>query len=325
MYRRTTLGVAAIALAASVGTAGAQTYPSQQIKIIVPFAAGALTDFLGRLAGEHIKNKTGQAVIVENRTGAGGNIGLAAVVASPPDGYTLGLVGVTSFVVNPLLYKSMSFDPMKDLVPVAPIVEAPLMLMAHKKVGVATFKELVAHAKANPGKLNFGSSGAGTPPHIIPDAVFRSAGLKITHVAYRGIAPALNDLISGSIDLLGGSPGPMVGHRDKGTLKFLAVLAPNRLGRLPDIPTVSEASDGKVKQELSSWWGLAAPAKTSPAVVKTLNELIGSMGEDPAVRAKLEKIYLEPMKMSPEKMMDTLRAEQPMWAKVISDAGIKPK
>ena len=317
--------IAAGALIAAATSASAQTaYPSQPIRMIVPFAAGAVNDFLGRLAAEHLKNRTGQSVVVENRTGAGGNIGLAQVAQSPPDGYTIGMAGVTNFAVNPLIYKSMPFDPMKDLVPVAPLADTPLVVTTNAKaLPMATFKELVAYARANPGKLNYGSSGTGTPAHILADHVLRNSGLQITHVSYRGAAPALTDLLAGSVQLMIASPGPATEHVQAGTLKFLAVVSAKRLRTLPDVPTIGET--GAPPVSLVGWWGVVAPAGTPKPIVDRLNALLNEMGEDPAIRARMDKVYMIPLKLTSDEAVAQLKADLPLWAKIVKDADIRPE
>ena len=301
-----------------------QGYPSQPMRMIVPFAAGAVNDFLGRLAAEHLKNRTGQTVVVENRTGAGGNIGLAQLAQSAPDGYTIGMAGVTSFAVNPLIYKSMSFDPMKDLVPVAPLADAPLVVTTYAKaLPMATFQEFVAYAKANPGKLNYGSSGTGTPAHILADHVLRNAGLQIAHVSYRGAAPAMTDLLAGSVQLMIASPGPATAHVAAGTLNFLAVVSAKRLPLLPSVPTIGET--GQAPVSLVGWWGIAAPAATPKPIVERLNALLNEMADDPAIREKLEKVFMLPLKMSADQAVAQLKADLPVWAKIVKDADIKPE
>ncbi len=320
-------GAAALALLSPVSAAMAQapqSFPSQSIKMIVPFAAGAVNDFLGRLAAEHLKNRTGQTVVVENRTGAGGNIGLAQLAQSPADGYTIGMVGVTSFAVNPLIYKSMPFDPMKDLVPVAPLADTPLVVTTYAKaLPMATFQEFVAYAKANPGKLNYGSSGTGTPAHILADHVLRNAGLQIAHVSYRGAAPAMTDLLAGSVQLMIASPGPATEHVAAGTLKFLAVVSSKRLPSLPAVPTMGEA--GQTPVSLVGWWGVAAPSATPKPIVDRLNALLNEMADDPAIRSRLEKVYMLPLKMSADEALIQLKADLPVWAKIVKDADIKPE
>lgn len=319
----------AAALVVSASTAQAQsaaqpTYPNQTIRMIVPFAAGAVNDFLGRLAAEHLKSRTGQTVVVENRTGAGGNVGLAQLAQSPADGYTIGMAGVTNFAVNPLIYKSMPFDPMKDLVPVAPLADTPLVVTTNAKaLPMATFQEFVAHAKANPGKLNYGSSGTGTPAHILADFVLRRAGLQITHVSYRGAAPALTDLLAGNVQLMIASPGPATEHVAAGTLKFLAVVSAKRLPTLPDVPTIGEA--GQPPTTIVGWWGIAAPAATPKAIVDRLNALLNEMADDPAIRARLERVYMLPLKMTADEALAQLRADLPVWARIVKDADIKPE
>ncbi len=319
-----TFGAIALALAALSQPAAAQTYPSQQIRLIVPFAAGGITDLLARMAGEHIKNKSGQTVIVENRPGAGGNTGLDQVVKSAPDGYTIGLSGSTIFGVNPHIYKQMPFDPIKDLVPVATIAEAPQILVVNaKKVPSKTLKEFIAFAKANPDKLSHGSAGTGTPNHLGADQIIRQAGLTIAHVPYRGGGPAVADLIAGNVEMAVVAPGLVIEHVKVGTLTVLSVAAPKRLPFLPDVPTTTEA--GLATYDTANWFGIVAPAKTPQAVVDTLNALVTSMTDDNAVLERITKAYMLPMKVTPVEFAAMVKADNPKWEKVVKDAGIKPE
>ncbi len=324
-----TLGAIALALSAlgqsaSAQTSGSLAYPNQQIRLIVPFAAGGITDLLARMAGEHIKNKSGQNVIVENRPGAGGNTGLDQVVKSTPDGYTIGLSGSTIFGVNPHIYKQMPFDPIKDLVPVAVIAEAPQILVVNaKKVPSKTLKEFIAFAKANPDKLSHGSAGTGTPNHLGADQIIRQAGLTIAHVPYRGGGPAVADLIAGNVEMAVVAPGLVIEHVKVGTLTVLSVAAPKRLPFLPDVPTTTEA--GLATYDTANWFGIVAPSKTPQAVVDTLNALVTSMTDDKAVLERITKAYMLPMKVTPAEFAALVKADNPKWEKVVKDAGIKPE
>lgn len=320
----TTLALLALDQSASAQTTSNLAYPNQQIRLIVPFAAGGITDLLARMAGEHIKNKSGQTVIVENRPGAGGNTGLDQVAKSTPDGYTIGLSGSTTFGVNPHIYKQMPFDPAKDLVAVATIAEAPQILVVNaKKVPSKTLKEFIAFAKANPDKLSQGSAGTGTPNHLGADQIIRQAGLKIAHVPYRGGGPAVADLIAGNVEMAVVAPGLVIEHVKAGTLTVLSVAAPKRLPFLPDVPTTTEA--GLETYETANWFGIVAPANTPAAVVETLNRLVTSMADDKAVQERITRAYMLPMRLTPAQMGAMIKADAPRWAKVVKDSGIKPQ
>lgn len=320
-------GVAvAIAVCSAVlcGPAAAQAWPNQQIRLIVPFAAGGITDLLGRMAGDHIKNRTGQTVVVENRPGAAGNTGLDQVVKAAPDGYTIGLSGSTIFGVNPHIYKQMPFDPLKDLVPVATIAEAPQILVVNaKKVPAKTLREFIAFAKANPNKLSQGSAGVGTPNHLGADQIIRQAGLEIAHVPYRGGGPAVLDLVAGNVEMAVVAPGLVIEHVKAGTLTVLAAAAPKRLPFLPDVPTTGEA--GLPTYETANWFGIVTTAKTPQPVVDTLNAIISSMADDKSVLERLERAFMLPMKVTPAQFAAMVKADAPRWEKVVKDAGIKPE
>ena len=318
------LGSVAVAAVALSFQAHAQPYPNQQIRLIVPFAAGGITDLLGRMAGEHIKNRTGQTVVVENRPGAGGNTGLDQVAKAAPDGYTIGLSGSTIYGVNPHIYKQMPFNPLVDLMPVAVIAEAPQILVVNaKKVPSKTLQEFIAFAKANANKLSHGSAGTGTPNHLGADQIIRQAGLEIAHVPYRGGGPAVLDLVAGNVEMAVVAPGLVIEHVKAGTLTVLAAAAPKRLPFLPDVPTTGES--GLPTYETSNWFGIVAPARTPAAVVVALNTLISSMSEDKAVLERLERTYMLPMKVTPGQFAAMVKADAPKWEKVVRDAGIKPE
>lgn len=318
------VGLMLLAVVGTHGTASAQGYPSQQIRLIVPFAAGGVTDLLARMAGEHIKGKTGQSVVVENRPGAGGNTGLDVVVKSTPDGYTIGLCGSTIFGVNPHIYRQMPFDPMKDLIPVATIAEAPQILVVNaSKVPVKDLREFIAFAKANPTRLNYGSAGTGTPNHLGADQIMRQAGITVAHVPYRGGGPAVADLVAGNVEVAVIATGLVIEHIKAGTLRVLAAVAPKRLPFLPDVPTTAEA--GLPTYDTSNWFGIVAPAKTPPAVVTELNRVLSSMAEEKAVLDRFERAYMLPMRVTPEEFATMVRVDSPKWEKLVKDAGIKPE
>ena len=299
-------------------------YPANQIRLIVPFAAGGVTDLLARMAGEHVKAKTGQSVIIENRPGAGGNTGLDQVVKSAPDGYTIGLCGSTIFGVNPHIYKQMPFDPMKDLVPVATIAEAPQILVVNAaKVPVGTLKEFIEYAKTVNTKLNYGSAGTGTPNHLGADQIMRQAGISIAHVPYRGGGPAVADLVAGNVEVAVIATGLVIEHVKAGTLKVLAAVAPKRLPFLPDVPTTAEA--GLPTYDTANWFGIVAPAKTPGPVVNELNRVLSSMADEKAVLDRIERAYMLPMRLTPEQFAEIVRLDSPKWERVVKEAGIKPE
>ena len=315
--------LAAIALPIAGGAALSQTSPSQPITLIVPYAAGGVADLLGRLAAEHIKNRTGQSVVVENRAGAGGNTGLAAVAAATPDGATLGLAAVTNFLVNPYIYKSMPFDPMKDLIPVAPVAEGPQLLVVPSSLAVKTLAEFIAYAKANPDKMNYGSAGTGTPNHLSTDYFLRTAGIKAAHLPYRGAAPAVTDLLTGNLQMMVIAPAPLAGHVETGTLRALAAVAAKRLPAYPDVPTVAE--QGLPPYDMANWYGLVAPAATPRPIVETLNALIVSMADQPDIARKFTELFMEPMRVPSDAFAHMIRTDAPKWEKITKDAGITPE
>ena len=301
----------------------AQAYPSKPIRMIVPFAAGGVTDMLGRLAAEHIKTRTGQSVVVENRPGAGGNTGLAAVVTSPPDGYTLGLAAVSNLNMNQFLYKSMPFDPLKDVAPIAAIGDAPQIMVINAKVPAASLKEFIAWARANPDRSNYGSAGTGSTVHLAADQILRQAGITAQHVSYRGAGPAVADLISGNVQMMVVAAALVVEHARAGTLRILASATPRRVPSLPEVPTTSEA--GLPVYDTANWFGLVAPKGTPKPIIDQLNAIVVSMGDDPEIGKRFDANYIVPMRLSADQYAQMIAADAPKWERIIRDAGIAPQ
>ena len=257
MFYRFVVGLVAIAFASA---AQAQTYPDRPIRLIAPFPAGGLADVLARAVGDQMTKSLGQPVVVENRAGAGGNTGALAVATAAPDGYTLLMSSAGILTANPFLYAKMPFDVETAFIPVSNVAEMSMLLVVHPKVEAKTLKDFVALAKARPGKLNFGSPGIGTTGHLGLAMFMHAAKVQITHVPYRGAAPAVQDLIAGQIDGVVDNPPTVISHIEGGKLRPLAVAAKPRMALLPDVPTAAEG--GVANYEASSWFGIAAPAGT---------------------------------------------------------------
>ena len=315
----TTLGVL-FSLCLGVA-AQAQDYPNRPIRLIAPFPAGGLADVLARAVGDELSKSLGQPVIVENRAGAGGNIGADAVAKSTPDGYTLLMTSAGILTANQFLYAQMPFDPEKDFVPVSNVADMPMMVVVGPKVEAETLQELVALARANPDKLNFGSPGIGTTGHLGLALFMHAAKIKLTHVPYRGAAPAMTDLLAGQIDGVVDNPPTVLPQIEGGRLRALAVAAKTRMALLPDLPTAEEA--GVPGYEASSWFGVVAPAGTPPAIVARLRKAIAEGLAQPAVRERFAKTGARLLGNTPEEFAKQIVDDRKMWGEVIRAADIK--
>jgi len=271
--------LALLATVACAASATAQAYPSKPIKIIVPSTAGGITDFVGRLAADYLSSKTGQTVVVENRSGAGGAVGMEAVAKAPPDGYTLGSAN-TGDIIGKFLHKGLTFDAVNDLAPLAMVAEAPQLLAVSAHVPAQTFADFIAYARANPGKINYGSAGTGSLTQIGAEQFARLAGLKLVHVPYRGAIPAITDMISGRIHMMHISLNPTIAHIRAGTLRPLVVTAKERWTEyLPEVPTTAEA--GMPDYEMDIWFGLVGPRGLPKPIVAEINSQMRAMVADP--------------------------------------------
>ena len=297
----------------------AQTYPSRQITLIIPFAAGGSNDVVGRAIGKKLTEAWGQPVIVENRPGAGGMIGTSAVAAAPPDGYTLLLVSST-FTINPAIKKSMPFDTIKDFTPVAFIARSPLLVAASNKLPVESVKELLALARSKPGQITYASSGPGSINQISAELIALSAGVKLVHVPYKGGAPALNDLLGGHVDIYVSSLPQVLPLAQSGQAKALAVTSARRTPLLPNVPTLDES--GITGFDLRSWWGIVGPAGMPANVVNALNSEIGKMLTSPELSTFLTNEGAEAETMTPQQFGDLMRLETERWIKVAREANI---
>ena len=296
------------------------SWPKQSIRIVVPFAPGGTTDFLARLSAERLGAELGQTVIVENRPGAGGNVGADAVAKAAPDGHTLAFITTNNLVINQFMFKSMPHDPIKAFAPVAVIAEAPQILVVGKAVAAVSLREFIALAKSTPGGLNYASAGLGSTPHLAAVQFERLAGVKMTHVPYRGAAPAVSDLASGQVQLLAVGVAPVAGLIESGDLRALASATKQRMSLLPNLPTASEA--GLPGYESTTWFGLVAPADTPIPVIDRMNAILRSMVADSKIKERFDKAYLLPMSLSPEGFRKLIADELPIWEKAVRDTGV---
>ena len=301
--------------------AAAQDYPNKPVRIIVPFAAGGVADLLPRMVGEKLQQKWGQPVIVENKVGAAGNIGMAEGARAAADGYTLTLAPTGNLTVNPALFPNLPFDTAKDFVPVTMLAQVANVLVVHPSVPAKTLKELIAYAKANPDKLNFASPGDGSGAHLAGELLKLEAGIKATHVPYKGLAPAVNDLLGGQVQMMFAGISTVLQHVKSGKLVALAVASPQRNPQLPDTPTVIES--GIPGFEVISWYGIVTRAGTPPAVVQKLHRDMVEALKAEDVRAKLAGLGLEPVGNTPEQFDALIRAEGRKWSDIVKRANIK--
>jgi tripartite-type tricarboxylate transporter receptor subunit TctC len=301
------------------GDAHAQAYPSKPIRMIAPTAPGGPVDVLARLVGDSMAQGLGQTVVVENRPGAGAIVGSRAVASAEPDGYTLLLGASGSLAVTPALFKNAGYDPVKSFAPVAAVSQGALVLAVTPSLPVKTVAELVAYAKANPGKLNYGS-GLGVTPHVAWGLFKLLTKTDVVHIPYKGAAPAITDLLAGQMHFIIDAPGALLPHIQQGTLRALAVTGPQRSADLPDLPTMVES--GYPDFVVTFWTGVVAPAGTSPAVIARFNGVINDGLRSDAMKASLAKFRVEPRPGSPEDFAAFIASEAKKWAGVIASAGI---
>ena len=311
------LAAGAAALPAMPRIARAQPYPSRPVRIIIPFPAGQATDTVARLMGQSLSERLGQPFVIENRTGAGGNIGTETVVRATPDGYTLLLVGLSS-AINATLYEKLNFNFIRDIAPVASIGGGPYIMVVNPSVPAKTVLEFVAYAKANSGKINMASSGSGSVSHVFGELFKMMTGVNLVHVPYRG--GYVPDLLSGQVQLVFGTISSCIQYVMGGMLRALAVTTATRSDALPDIPTLAEFVPG---YEASQWYGVGAPKDTPAAVIDKLNKEINAVAADPIIKARLAGLGVDPMSMTSAEFGKSIAAETEKWAKVIRVANIK--
>jgi tripartite-type tricarboxylate transporter receptor subunit TctC len=315
------LAAGAAALPAVSRIARAQAYPTRPIHWIVSFSAGGPNDTVARIVGQFLSEKLGQQIIVENRVGAGGNIGMGAVLGSPPDGYTIGFVAPNN-VINATLYEKLPFDFLRDSAPIAGTMLLTNVLVVHPSVPAKTVGEFIEYVKANPGRVAFASSGTGASPHMSAELFIALAGIKMTHVPYRGGAPAMNDLLPGRVQLMFDNLPNSIEHIKAGRLRALGVTAAKRSDALPDVPTIGETVPG---YEVSVWNGIVAPKGTPSEVIDTLNRAVNAVLADSRLKARFTELGGAPMPMRPNEFGKLEAAETEKWAKVIRAGNIKPE
>jgi tripartite-type tricarboxylate transporter receptor subunit TctC len=323
MKRRTVIAaLAATPVALATRTALAQAaYPSQPIRIVVPFPPGGATDIMARAAGQRLTEAWKAQVVVDNRPGAGGNIGSELVAKAPADGYTIEMGTVGTHAINASLYAKMPYDHIKDFVPIVLVAAVPNVLVVHPSVPANSVQELIAYIKANPGKVNFASSGSGTSIHLSGELFKVLTGVQITHVPYKGSSFALTDLLGGQVQMMFDNLPPSLPHIKAGKLKALAVTTAERSPTLPDLPTMIEA--GVPGFEASSWFGLLAPAGTRRDIVDKINGEIAAWLATPEAKDKLVAIGGAARGGTPEDFQRHIAAETAKWAKVVKESGAK--
>ena len=302
--------------------ARAQSYPTHPIKIIVPYPAGGPTDVLARLVADKLSSTFQQSVIVESRPGgAGGTVGAKVVSSADPDGHTLLISQVGALTISPSIYKTQDYDVGKALTPVALVAVSPQLLTITPSLPVHSVAELIAYGRANPRKINFGSAGVGSQPHVLGELLKLLGGFDMTHIPYRGSAPAITDLLAGQIQLMFDTPVVMLPHIEAGAMRALAITSETRSPQLPDVPTVSES--GLPRLQATLWSGMLAPAGTPAAIVTKLNAAFNAGMNTPEMKASLKKLGAEPKAMSPAEFGRFMNAETQRWAEVVAEAGIK--
>jgi tripartite-type tricarboxylate transporter receptor subunit TctC len=320
--RRVAIGLLALGFSAlvwPVGGAFALDYPTRPVRFIVGYPAGGSTDIVARLIGQKLSERLGQQFVIENKPGAGNNIGTETVVKADPDGYTVLLINPANFI-NASLYVNLNFNFIRDIAPVASFNRVPNVMTVAPDVPAKNVAEFIAYVKANPGKVNMASSGNGTSVHLSGELFMAMSGARMLHVPYRGAAPATTDLLGNRVQVMFDNMPSIIGHIRGGALRALAVTTATRSPELPDVPTVGETVPG---YEASALFGMGAPKKTPPEIIAKLNKEINAVLADPEVRKRLVELGGEPLITTPEEFGAMISAETEKWEKVVKFAGIK--
>jgi tripartite-type tricarboxylate transporter receptor subunit TctC len=318
---RLLFAVAAVLVAVASAGAEEQDYPTRPITLVVPYAAGGGNDAMARIVADHMSKTLGQQFVIENRGGAGGTIATRAVAKAAPDGYTLVIGGTGTLAINPTLYANVGYDPRRDFAPVGLIATSALVILVHPGVEANSVQELIALARKQPGKLNYASAGPGSGIHLAAELFASMAGVKLTHVPYKGSAPALNDLLGGHVQIYFSSLPPAVGIRSEGKVRALAVTGPNRSSIFPDLPTVAEA--GLPGYQAVLHYGIAAPAGTSGAIIERLNAALRAALAFEETKTLLEGTGAEAMPSTPEEYAADIDREERRWSRIVREVGVK--
>ncbi|MBW8907153.1 MAG: tripartite tricarboxylate transporter substrate binding protein [Betaproteobacteria bacterium] len=311
--------LAALLLLASLGALAQEPYPSKPVRLILPFPPGGGTDLLGRLIADRLAASVGQPVVTENRGGAGGNVGAEAAARSAPDGYTIVLVA-PSLAISPTLYAKLNYDPIKDFAPIALVAQVPNVMVTHPSVPARTLAEFTAYARANPGKLNFGSGGLGTSNHLAGELFNLRTGAGLIHVPYKGVNLAMNGVLAGEVHLVFlGVPVPAP-HIKAGRLRGLAVLGRGRSPLIPEVPTAAEA--GLADFDVTTWYGVLAPASTPRPIIQRLNAELTKMMQAPDIKERLAALGTDPLTSTPDEFGAYIKQEIAKWGDVIRKAGL---
>jgi tripartite-type tricarboxylate transporter receptor subunit TctC len=302
------------------GIVAAQTYPNRSVNIVIGFPPGGAIDTIARVMAPKMSADLGQPVVIENKAGAGGVIGMQSVARAEPDGHTVFMGTMGNFSITPALVKDLPYNVAKDFAPVTQVASSGFMLYVNAALPIKTVTELIAYAKANPGKTNFSSSGNGGLPHMAAEMFASTAGIKMTHIPYKGSAPSVNDLIAGQVQLTFEAVSIGLPHVKSGKLRALATTGLQRLDVLPDVPTVAETIAGF---NVTNWFGMAVPAKTSPERIARLNQSVVKALQDPDVKKTLASLGVNPVGDSPTEFGAYIQSEFVRWQKVINDANIK--
>ncbi|MBN8751760.1 MULTISPECIES: Bug family tripartite tricarboxylate transporter substrate binding protein [Variovorax] len=324
-HRRALLSLALIAAVGGValsqpGTAQAENaWPTKAITLVVPFPAGGTTDTMARLAGQALSKELGQSVVIDNKPGAGGNIGAQAVARSTPDGYTLLMGTVGTHAINPALYKKMPYNHLKDFAPVSRVVAVPNVLVVNPSRPYKTVQELIAYARANPDKVTYASSGNGTSIHLVAELFKTMTGVKMQHIPYKGSAPALADLMGGQTDIMFDNMPSSISFVKAGKLRPLAVTTATRSAQLPNVPVLAEA--GVPGFDAASWFGLLAPAGTPAAVIQRIDDALIKAMASTELKQKIIEQGGDPVAETPEKFSAFIQSETVKWGKIVKDSG----